>query len=64
MIASQHGLRNRQCEPIEYNAVTLSSDKVTIKAIENNDWKITLPKEWVCSSLNLHYHCQHLSVII
>ena len=66
MIASKHILRDKLREPIiKYNAVTLSSDKVTIKAVENNDWKITLPKEWVCNSLILYYHChvrQHIAM--
>ena len=47
MISSKYVLKDKQQEPIEYNAVTLSSDVVTIKVVDNKDWKISLPKKWV-----------------
>ena len=41
MIASKYpGIQ----EPIEYNGVTLSSNEVTIRASENNEWKVTFQK--------------------
>ena len=31
-------------EPIEYNGVTLSSNEVTIRASENNEWRVIFQK--------------------
>ena len=50
MIASKYFPKHQ--EPIEYNAVTLSSNAVTIKAVHNNDWKIALPKKWVINFIS------------
>ena len=47
MIASKYVSKDKQQEPIEYNAVTLSSDVVSMKVVDNNDWKIALPKKLV-----------------
>ena len=43
MISSKYVPKDEQ-EPIEYNAVTLSSDEVSIKVVNSQDWKIALPK--------------------
>ena len=43
MISSKYVLKDKQ-EPIDYNAVTLSSDEVSIKVVNSKDWKIDLSK--------------------
>ena len=45
MIASKFSIKDVVQGPIEYNAVTLSSDEVTIKAIDNSDWKAVFTKD-------------------
>ena len=39
MIASKYTLNDGRQGPIQRNAVTLSSEEVTIKANGNNDWR-------------------------
>ena len=41
MIASNYSLKD---EPVEYNAVTLSSCEVSINISDNDDWTTAFPK--------------------
>ena len=51
MIASKYMIKDVGQGPIEYNAVTLSSDEVTIKITDNSDWKTDCTKNPKVSSL-------------
>ena len=54
MITSKYVVKDGGQGPTEYNAMTLSSDEVSIKAISNSDWEIFFTKNPKVS-LTLHF---------
>ena len=53
MIASKYSLKDYVHGPIEYSAVTLSSNEVSIRASENNEWKVFFLTK---AAVNFNFH--------